>query len=52
MERFLSLLNKDGSTDVVEMKNIRMNTAGMDCSACSACDCACFCDCAGGGVGG
>ncbi len=29
MERFLSLLNKDGSTDVVEMKNIRMNTVGI-----------------------
>ncbi len=52
MKRFLSMLHKTGSTDVATMKNARMQIVGMDCTACSACDCACFCDCQGGGVGG
>lgn len=43
MLRFLSMLKKEGSFDVVEMKNARMQVVGMDCTACSACDCACFC---------
>lgn len=43
MKRFLSMLRKRGSTNVVEMKNARKHTVGMDCTACSACDCACFC---------
>ncbi|MBR3256278.1 hypothetical protein IKG10_01245 [Candidatus Saccharibacteria bacterium] len=52
MKRFLLLLNKKGSTRVVKMQNARTRVVGMDCSACSACDCVCFCDCQGGGVGG
>lgn len=52
MTKFLSMLHKTGSTEVKNMKNARMQVAGMDCTACSACDCACFCDCQGGGVGG
>ena len=48
MKDFITRLKKVGSTEVLPIVDTRKNTnAGMDCNACSACDCACS-DCSGG----
>ena len=49
MKEFVAQLKKIGPTDVFNITDSRAlaSYAGMDCTACSACDCACS-DCADG----
>ncbi len=48
MKDYIARLKKVGSTEVSPIVDTRKNaTTGIDCNACSACDCACS-DCAGG----
>lgn len=49
MKEFVAQLRKIGTSNVFNIADSRnlATYAGMDCGACSACDCACS-DCAGG----